>query len=161
MGASPLSLWREMEASSKRRSLLSSWLQSGEQSCAVGFQLPAEIIPAPLAVPNLLSGMTMPLPDMQIRLFFLPMEAVAICHHSTASLSLSHSPAAHRTRRRLLSEHPLPAVIQSSDMEAFFQPAYRSQRIWLYTGVGRGIPAACTSFHLSTRRFPCSEMGFC
>lgn len=70
MGASPLSLWREMEASSKRWSLLSSWLQSGEQSCAVGFQLPAEIIPAPLAVPNLLSGMTMPLPDMQIRLFF-------------------------------------------------------------------------------------------
>lgn len=119
MGASPLSLWREMEASSKRWSLLSSWLQSGEQSCAVGFQLPAEIIPAPLAVPNLLSGMTMPLPDMQIRLFFLPMEAVAICHHSTASLSLSHSPAAHRTRRRLLSEHPLAAVIQSSDIEAF------------------------------------------
>lgn len=28
MGASPLSLWREMEASSKRWSLLSSWLQS-------------------------------------------------------------------------------------------------------------------------------------
>lgn len=38
----------------------------------MGFQLPAEIIPAPLAVPSLLSGMAMPLSDMQILLFFCP-----------------------------------------------------------------------------------------